>query len=389
MTADRRGACLVSALACLSLGFAWQFLTVRYNFGGNWTALFVAGSRYPAPPALAPEDLYVFPNSSGYDGQMYHYVAHDPFMRRGFAEFMDAPRLRYHRILLPALAFFLAAGRQSAIDAAYIGVNLIFLFLGAWWLSRYLVLSGQSPALSTLFVLTPAALIALDRLTVDLSLTALCVGFAYYARIEARWRLYAVLVLAGLSRETGLVLTLAFCLFLMALRRFGQAALFSTAALPAGLWSLFVDARTADLGVHWSDVIPLLGIARSLRYPVQYPFGPAVNAVATSLDYLVIGGILMACFLALYTLSRNPLGYMEIATSIWALGALCLPQEYWADCCSSGRVFTPLLLFLGIRSAAQFSIVWLLPLILVSLRTWLQLVSPLFGIVKALLRHGH
>jgi hypothetical protein len=106
--ADRHGACIVSALVCVCIGLAWQVLTVHYNYGGNWTGLFITGSQFPIPPSLASENLYVFPNSTGYDGQMYHYVAHDPLMQKGFGDFVDNARLRYRRILLPALAFILA-----------------------------------------------------------------------------------------------------------------------------------------------------------------------------------------------------------------------------------------------------------------------------------------
>src|SRR5580700_7813447 len=149
MAHERRGACFISALTCLAIGFAWQALTVHYNRDGNWSALFLSGSRFPVPPALASENVYVFPDSAGYDGQMYHYVAHDPLMRHGFDKFVDSARLRYRRILLPGLAFVMAGGRQGAIDECFIACNLLFLFLGAWWIGSYL-----GPIWSILFVAT-------------------------------------------------------------------------------------------------------------------------------------------------------------------------------------------------------------------------------------------
>jgi len=48
------------------------------NYAGNWIALFGTGSASPPPRALAGEHIYVFPNNTGYDGQFYRYVAHDP-----------------------------------------------------------------------------------------------------------------------------------------------------------------------------------------------------------------------------------------------------------------------------------------------------------------------
>jgi hypothetical protein len=391
MPSDRQGRCALYALVCVCLGLGWQFLTVHYNYAGNWTALYLTGSKFPVPPELASENVYVFPNSTGYDGQMYHYVAHDPFLQRDFAPFMDNARFRYRRILSPALAFILAGGRQPAIDASYIAVNLLFLAAGAWWLARYLALSGVDPAFAILFVLAPAVVTSLDRLTVDLAFTALCLGFLYYARTESRWPLYVVLVLATLSRETGLALIAAICVYRLAQHRFAQAALFATAALPAELWHLFVNARTPvpagewsnwmPLGA-WSNVIPLRGIGFALLHPMPYPFSPSVNAAIQTFDYLSLAGILMACVLAFVMLRRKPTGYLEIAASLWAAGALCFPVAGWTDPCSSGRVFTPLLIFLVLHRLPRFSIVWALPLILVAMRTWLQLLPQVLGILK-------
>ncbi len=383
MTNHRRGACFLSALVCLTIGFAWQALTVHYNRGGNWTALFVTGSRFPVPPALASENLYVFPDSAGYDGQMYHYIAHDPLLRHGLAKFIDSPRLRYRRILLPASAFLLALGRQNAIDGSFIASNLLFLFLGAWWLGRYFVLSGIHPAWAILFVATPAAVTSLDRLTVDLSLTALAMGFACYAKIESRWKLFAVLILAGLSRETGLILIAGYCLSRLTQRRFAQAVLFSTAAAPAILWYLYVNSRTQPIIGTWFRV-PLSGMLTWAMHPFPYQYSPAVNALIISLEYLSMAGVLMACVLALLMLFRNPFGYLEIAAALFAGMALCFNEGFYQDALGGGRVLAPLLIFLILGNAVNLSLLWCLPLILVSMRSWLQLVSPMLSIVKAM-----
>src|ERR1700682_5018237 len=97
---------LAAAVLAVALAWLWMSLTVHYNYQGNWTALFCIGERFPTPPILrSSEHLYVFKNSAGYDGQFYHDLAHDPFLRRGSASFIDAPRLRARRILVPLLAW--------------------------------------------------------------------------------------------------------------------------------------------------------------------------------------------------------------------------------------------------------------------------------------------
>jgi hypothetical protein len=378
---------LLSALICLSIGFTWQALTVHYNRDGNWTALFLTGSRFPVPPALASEKLYVFPDSAGYDGQMYHYIAHDPLMRHGFAKFIDSPRLRYRRILLPASAFLMALGQQAAIDKCFIACNLLFLFLGAWWVARYFVLSGLSAFWAVLFVAVPAAVTSLDRLTVDLALTSLAMGFAYYAKIEARWKLYAVLVAAGLCRETGIILIVAYCLSRLLQRRYTQTVFYSTAVLPTVVWYLYVNSRTEAILGSWFRV-PFSGIATWAMHPFPYQYSAAVNALILGLEYLSMAGVVLACVLAVLMLFRNPFGPLEIAAALFTGLAVCFNEGFYQDALGGGRVLSPLLIFLILANAANLSVVWCLPLLMVAIRTWLQLLSPFLSIVKSILHRG-
>ena len=80
---------------------------MHFNYAGNWTALFMTGDLSPTPPAELPR-TYVFPGSYGYDGQFYRYVAHLPWFRADWARYFDSPRMRYYRILVPALAWLSA-----------------------------------------------------------------------------------------------------------------------------------------------------------------------------------------------------------------------------------------------------------------------------------------
>jgi len=113
-------------LGCAALAFFWQSLTVHFNYGGNWTALFCIGSQYERPPELNIERPYVFQNSPGYDGAVYHYIAHDPFMQHDLLPYVDAPRYRYRRILIPLAAYTLALGRMEPpkTDAGTVSVTV-------------------------------------------------------------------------------------------------------------------------------------------------------------------------------------------------------------------------------------------------------------------------
>src|SRR6185295_4877851 len=105
---------VILALTAVLGMWLWQIATGHFNYGGNWTALFCIAPDWPQPAFVAPEQLYNIPGSLGYDGQMYHLIAHDPSITRGAVAAMDDPALRYRRILVPMLAWVLALSRDSA-----------------------------------------------------------------------------------------------------------------------------------------------------------------------------------------------------------------------------------------------------------------------------------
>ena len=290
-----RDRAVFAGLLAVALAFAWQFLVVRYTFGGNWTAWFCTGGNVAQPEALAFEHLYRFAQSDGYDGQFYHYIAHDPLFRRGFDRYIDAPRLRYRRILIPALAFIISAGQDRWIDTALIALNLLCIFAGAYWLSRYARRYGHHPAWGALFLLVPAVLVSLDRLTADLALTALCVGFALYLSEKRAAELYMVLLLAPLARETGLLLTAAYCIVLLFERRGKAALIFATSAIPALAWFAFVQSHTVPYdSAGWFTPVPFAGVIDRMIHPVAYPFLPIVKWLAEIFDECALAGMLLA-----------------------------------------------------------------------------------------------
>ena len=122
------------------------------------------------------------------------------------------------------------------MDAAYIGVVLFWILLGVYWLGRYAVLEGHHPAWGLAFLLLPATLTSIDRMTADVALAALCVAFVLYSKERSSAGLYLVLLLAPLVRETGALLLAEQCAHDAAAIRWRRAAVFATAILPAAAW---------------------------------------------------------------------------------------------------------------------------------------------------------
>jgi hypothetical protein len=339
--------CVVFALLCTASLALWQALTVHFSYGGNWTALYCTGALFKPPPdELRPEHIYIFANSNGYDGQVYHYIAHDPFFRRGFwTHIDDDPGYRYRRILVPGLAFLLAFGRDGGIDAAYYAVVWISVFLGAYWLGRFAVRHGYPAWFGLLYALAPAVPVSIDRLTVDIALATCTVGFVLYVEEQAPYALYAVLAAACLARETGLLLVAAWCIYLAGERRWREAAIFTTAGLPAACWYGFVAMHTPSRDPAVISPAIFTGLASGFLHPSPYPFGGFLRVLAVALDMCALMGIVMALAWTGWRAFHRTWTPAAIAMYLFAVLAIALSRpDAWAHAYGFGRHFSPLVL---------------------------------------------
>src|SRR5579862_816549 len=116
--ANARHVCTAVALLAVLIVFSWTVLRIHYACDGNWTAVFYTGTTFRVPPDL-DVGTYRF-EGTGYDGQFYRYLAHDPFLEKGYFRYVDAPQLRFRRLLVPLAAWLIGFGRQPWIDGAYV-----------------------------------------------------------------------------------------------------------------------------------------------------------------------------------------------------------------------------------------------------------------------------
>jgi hypothetical protein len=363
----------------------WQVATVHFNYAGDWTALFNTAPNWPRPAFLASETLYTFPSGSlGYDGQMYHFIAHDPWISRGAVAAMDDPALRYRRILVPALAWTLALGRDAAIHAAYFAVILGFVFLGVYWLARATQLRGRHPAWGLMFALTPAALVSMDRMTIDVALAALAAGFALYSDRGPRWKLLLILACAALARETGFLLTAGYGVFLVSRRRFADLLWTAASALPAMLWYLYVNRHTPPepLGGIGS-LVPLAGWIERVAHPVLYPL-PRVQALAAvELDYVALAGVALLLGQAAWLAWRRSWSGRAAAIYVFALAVVFLgSRSVWEDAFGFGRVVTPLMVLLANGDAPPG--LAFAPVALIDARIGLNFLKQIVGVARGL-----
>lgn len=365
--------------------FGWQALVVHYSYDAKWTGLFCIGERSNVPPELDHPGLYRFPGSPGHDGQFYYLIAHDPLARRGFGPYVDNPSLRWRRILVPALAYTLAAGRPEAIPAAYVAIVLASVFLGSYWLSTFCARAGWSPLGGALFLTIPAVAVTLDRMTVDAPLAALCIGFALHGSRKPSRKTYAILAAAPLIRETGLVLHAAFCLRQTIDRRFREAGLGMITALPWLAWEVFLRLRLPADGTSWTSPVPLRGLVGRTLNPIQFEITSAWLGLAALLDNVALTGIWVALALTLGLAWRRKTALLHLSCIVF-LGAVMFvaKEDVWADAYAFGRTLSPLLIWTGLMGVESRRGWYLLPWALNIPRIALQIATVSLPFLRAL-----
>jgi hypothetical protein len=263
----------------------------------------------------------------------------------------------------------------------YLFANLVFLFLGAWWMSKYAVLLSRHPAWGLLFLLIPATLISLDRQTVDLAFTALALGSGD-AWSTGRWRLLVVLVgLSCLVRETGLLLAFAFLIGFVHRQEWRRSAALLAGTLPFWLWSWHVNSHFSLLiAQNWIlSSQPYAKTLQALLHAPAIPFPPAIRMLVWSFDLLAVSGFLLGCVLSLRGWGRSPSSPLLACVLFAGLGVYLFSlNDDWTHVYDYGRIASPTAAFLITEQfLKKGSAVALLPAVFMTLRVAVQL-APQF-----------
>ncbi len=374
------------ALGALLLSIAWLALNVCFNYEGNISGLFYTGASAQIPAALQ-DHTYRVKDEKGYDAVFYHMMAHDPLIRRGFIPYVDNPQLRWRRIGVPALASLLAGGSDRLVDFTYVAIQIAFVFLGAFWLGCYAETHNASALWGLAFLLIPAVVVSLDRMTVDLPLAALCIGLVWRdSKSRPRWHIYSILCAAPLFRETGMVLIMAWCIYSAQRRDWRAVWTGAGCAGPAILWWLYVRSRTPMDGTPWFSKYPFSGLIERTLQSTGEPTFTWWLRTAEVLEWLALAGIWLAVFLALYFAFRRRAGLAEWIALIFTLFAAGLGKfDIWSSAYATGRTMSPLLIMLGLFALKERRYFFIVPLLLILPRLALQVEAQLAGIVRGIM----
>ncbi len=370
------------AILAVVLVFGWTAARIHYALGGNWTAVFCTGANFIVPPDL-DAGTYRF-EGAGYDGQFYRYLAHDPGLQRGYFRYVDAPQLRFRRVLVPLAAWALALGQRAWIDPAYIAVEMLFVGLGVYWCSRLLARRGRSPLWGLVFVVVPATLASFDRMLVDGPLAALFAGFLLYCE-EQRWtRVWVLAMLAALTRDTGLLLAAALVTDRLWRRDWRRAAWFSLSAGPAVAWYAYLAAHLPRDGPVTILAIPAWGLLRRLFWLRPYP-DLRVQLLLRVTDVLAVLGLAVSIILAARWIRNRGWGPVTLCAGFFACLALVLgAPSHMTEAFGFGRPVSPLLLWIMLEAVSRKAWPALAPPLLVSLSVSLVFARPFVEVMKGL-----
>lgn len=195
--------------ACVIALFALgRWIVAAHGDISRWV---VAGDQF-ADPARVPHSLFVFPHSSGYDGEFYWRLAADPtnlHMGRHLGVTLDVP-VRLNRPGYPLAAWLLAGGHRAYVPFGLVLANFVALIglarlgvsaarergLAAWWGLSLLAVPGLVGAFSR-------------DLTEVVSTTLVVAGVLAMRRRQWIWAALAWSV-AVLSRETSVIIVGAY-----------------------------------------------------------------------------------------------------------------------------------------------------------------------------------
>lgn len=160
-----------------------------------------------AVSGLRDYPVYVYRNTGPYDGLIYAQIACDPSLRDpALRKSVDNLTYRGRRILLPALAWLLAAGRPAAIARIYSWLNVAAWLALAAWLWRAIPVIDARAFAAWFGILFSAGALACVRLSLTDFIAAGLLAAGVWCAELARPRSATLLTaLSGLTRETALL----------------------------------------------------------------------------------------------------------------------------------------------------------------------------------------
>jgi hypothetical protein len=284
----------VSFFTFLLLTLAWQGFYCVVLTRADPVGLFYAGEMSPRPPEL--DGSFQYPHSTGYDGQAYWILAHDPLDHKGYWKYLDDPRYRSRRILIPGLAALLAGGNPKLVDLSFIAVTDLILAFGAICFLRLTAAWILPVGALAIYALLPAVVASTDRMVVDGPAVAGFVAVLLCFR-ERRWvACLALLAVLPLVRESGILVSAGVGLAFLVRRDYRHAAWTAASAVPVLAWWGFGASHTPPSNTIYALSFPVWPQIARLFQPFPRTVSAPLNLLLESLDLVACICLLAAFF---------------------------------------------------------------------------------------------
>jgi hypothetical protein len=353
-----------------------------HPYAGNPSALFHMDR--PMVSSLGVPSNFVVLTVPGYDGMQYFEIARRLpllFSKNGWLEVATTPTIAYsyQRLLLPTLAFALAAGRDAWLPWSFLAINLGSLLLAGWWMLR----SAIKPLYVFALALCPAATIGLHfSLAEPLTLGLLT---AFLLRFERRHRMYTIdtvlLALLVLTREVNILFIGVLLLFFLAKKRWSEAMLMSIPIAAFLALHSLIYAIFHEIPFLWSTgkhALPFSAVATLLTG--GYGFN---RLTLTSIALVLVFILPTLVWLLLDLWKRRSVEFLPVASLAFIGVMMLLPDHIWGSITSIGRVITPIYPLVLLYAAKRDT---LLPRLIA---TALLLLGLGIGVALAVITHPH
>ncbi len=254
---------IINTLVALIFVIAVTLYFYFFKFDSNITGFFRIGSVLPLSPYLNPEQILIYKEEIGYDGQQFLSIAFDPFLQNPETlNALDHPAYRYRRILYPLLSYCLSLGNSYLIPYVMVAINAISIILIVWVVSLYFQAHPSLTWQPLLTLCIPGVWIVLSLGTADLvSSLLLITALVCYRYDKPKWTAIAI-ALACLTRETLLLMWLALLLTSIRQQKSQQIKHLLWAWLPAFFWLLSIKLLNlpGSGGIKANFGYPFVGI---------------------------------------------------------------------------------------------------------------------------------
>ena len=334
----------VAMLAVYAAAIAPALL--RHHFDPS--VFIVAGDRVVDRTQLA-SPIIVHSNSDGYDGEYYYRLALAPFDlgQPLFGVTLDSPPWRMQRVVYPLLAWTVSLGQAWLVPWTLLLLNLAGIAVVALFAARLTQQLELAPLTALAIAMWPGFLVSITHDTTEIVAASFVLAALDRYFAGQLWAFAVLGAVAGLTRETSLLIPGGVLLYELYSRNFRAVFAGAAALLPFLVWRqvqplLWGTAQTSTIAnnITW----PLAGITGAVASMI---FGGYVTQTGVKgfilRSYALVSTVFLLGFSVMVALA-GVRGLRKVLLVAWlptaAVVSVLSARGPWIDPIAFFRAFT-------------------------------------------------